>query len=67
MLTQNDSKVAGAAADYLDGKYDAKIDWTLPPPAWWKATSDYSVKSGLCLLMKARIKPHHPGLAGEAR
>ncbi|MFA5369728.1 MAG: Ig-like domain-containing protein [Candidatus Omnitrophota bacterium] len=44
-VDQNDTKIAGVPADYLDGAYDAKIAWTVMATSLVEATSDYSVES----------------------
>jgi len=46
-LTQGAEKVAGPAADALDGKYDNKIAWTIVVSSLAEATADYNVKSGI--------------------
>jgi len=44
-VDENDVKTAGADADYLDGKYDDKISWTVNATSLVEATSDYLVGS----------------------
>jgi len=44
-VDQNEAKTVGVAADYIDGTYDAKIDWTMTATSLVEATSDYNVKS----------------------
>ncbi|MFH1189715.1 MAG: hypothetical protein V1682_03410 [Candidatus Omnitrophota bacterium] len=44
-VDENTTKTAGAAADYLDGTYDAKIAWTITATSLTEATADYTVMS----------------------
>jgi len=46
-LSESSEKVAGVAADGLDGTYDNNITWTVVVSSLAEATSDYSVMSGI--------------------
>jgi hypothetical protein len=44
-VDENTEKTAGADADYLDGKYDAIIPWTITATSLTEASADYKVQS----------------------
>ncbi len=46
-MAHSTEKIAGVAADALDGTYDNDISWTVIVSSLAEATADYNVKSGI--------------------